>query len=138
MTLHPAHPAHRRSWRTMARKLITEAVGTFFLVLTIGLTVVAEVPMAPLAIGAVLMTMIYMGGHVSGAHYNPAVTIAVLMRGKITAREVGPYIGAQLGGAILAAFAVFWLTGRALVVAPDPDAPAAVVLVAEFLFTFAL
>jgi aquaporin Z len=122
----------------MARKLITEAIGTFFLVLTIGLTVVAEVPMAPLAIGAVLMTMIYMGGHVSGAHYNPAVTIAVLMRGKITAREVGPYIGAQLGGAILAAFAVFWLTGRALVVAPDPDAPAAVVLVAEFLFTFAL
>ena len=62
------------------KKYLTEFIGTFFLVLTIGLTVL---PLAPLAIGSALMVMVYMGGHISGAHYNPAVTLAVFMRGKI-------------------------------------------------------
>ena len=52
----------------MTAKLITEAVGTFFLVLTIGLTVLGGVPWAAVAIGSVLMVMVYMGGHISGAH----------------------------------------------------------------------
>ena len=62
-------------------KYVTEFVGTFFLVLTIGLCVLGGTPMAPLAIGASLMVMVYMGGHVSGGHYNPAVSLAVLLRG---------------------------------------------------------
>ena len=66
------------------RNYLTEFIGTFFLVLTIGLTVLGESPMAPLAIGASLMIMVYMGGHVSGGHYNPAVSLAVLLRGKMT------------------------------------------------------
>src|SRR5919197_437112 len=65
------------------RSYLTEFIGTFFLVLTIGCSVLGKVPMAPLAIGAVLMVMVYAGGHVSGAHYNPAVTLAVLVRGRI-------------------------------------------------------
>ena len=60
-------------------KYLTELIGTFFLVLTIGLSVLGGTPMAPLAIGAVLMVMVYMGGHVSGGHYNPAVSLAVLV-----------------------------------------------------------
>jgi hypothetical protein len=64
------------------RNYLTEFIGTFFLVLTIGLTVLGGTQLAPLAIGSSLMIMVYMGGHVSGGHYNPAVSLAVLLRGK--------------------------------------------------------
>ena len=72
-------------------RFLTEFIGTFFLVLTIGLTVVAGAPLAPLAIGCSLMIMVYMGGHISGAHYNPAVSLAVLLRGKLDAKDFVPY-----------------------------------------------
>ncbi len=121
----------------MAR-YITEFVGTFFLVLTIGLTVGQEVALAPLAIGAVLMVMVYMGGHVSGAHYNPAVSIAVAMRGKLDRKEVFPYVVAQIAGGLSAAFLVRGLIGDFLTVAPGADTSTAVALAAEVLFTFAL
>ena len=118
------------------RTLITELIGTFFLVLTVGLTVVAESPFAPLAIGLSLMIMVYMGGHISGAHYNPAVTLAVYMRGKLPAGQVLPYWIAQISGAILAALIVRVVTGSTF--APMPSAPAVPALLVEFLFTFAL
>jgi aquaporin Z len=118
-------------------KYLTEFIGTFFLVLTIGCTVIGGVPFAPLAIGAALMVMIYAGGHVSGAHYNPAVTLAVWIRGRCDAKDVGPYMGAQVGGAILAALVVRFLTSTKTVMPLDiTNVPAA--LLAEFLFTFAL
>src|SRR5450432_1490454 len=82
--------------RNMKMAYATEVVGTYFLVLTVGLTSLAQTPFAPLAIGCSLMIMVYMGGHVSGAHYNPAVTLAVWMRGKLPARDVVPYWIAQL------------------------------------------
>jgi aquaporin Z len=116
----------------------TEVVGTFFLVLTIGLTVLAGTPLAPLAIGAVLAVMVYMGGHVSGAHYNPAVTLAVWMRGKLPGREVLPYVVAQLAGAVLAALAVNAITGRTFAPAPGAGVSAARALLVEALYTFAL
>lgn len=87
------------------RKYITEFIGTFFLVLTIGLTAGIG-PFAPLAIGTALMVMIYAGGHVSGAHYNPAVTLAVLIRGKVNLSEAMVYMGSQLAGGVVAAFVV--------------------------------
>jgi aquaporin Z len=121
-------------WATYA----TEAVGTFFLVLTIGLTAATGTPLAPLAIGSALMVMVYMGGHVSGAHYNPAVTLAVWLRGKLPGRDVLPYWLAQLVGAVLAALASYALTGRTFTPAPGPDAGAGAALLAEALFTFAL
>ena len=122
----------------MTRKLVTEAIGTFFLVLTIGLTVTAGEPLAPLAIGTALMVMVYMGGAVSGAHYNPAVTTAMLLRRKVTAAEAGGYVAAQLAGAVLAALAVYALTGNTFAPAPAPTASMGQVLLVEVLFTFAL
>src|SRR6059036_3046 len=89
-------------------RYITELIGTFFLVLTIGCTVIlggaGVIP--PLAIGLALMVMVFAGGHVSGAHYNPAVTLGVLIRGKVNAADVVPYMVAQLAGAAIAALIV--------------------------------
>lgn len=121
------------------RKYVTEFIGTFFLVLTIGLMVAAESPLAPLAIGSALMVMVYMGGHVSGAHYNPAVSLAVLLRGKMT--SVGEFVGyllSQLAGAIAASLVAWILTGRTFAPAPAPAASLGAALLVEFLFTFAL
>ncbi len=119
-------------------KYVTEFVGAFFLVLTIGLTVVQEVPLAPLAIGAALTVMVYMGGHVSGAHYNPAVSAGLALAGKLDRRELPPYVAAQVAGAAAAAFAVRALAGDYLVVAPGAGVPTGLALLAEALFAFAL
>jgi len=116
-------------------KYLTEFIGTFFLVFTIGCTVIGGASQPPLAIGAVLMVMVYAGGHVSGAHYNPAVTLAVFLRGRCAAKDVVPYWIAQLIGATLAAFAVRYLLHPGTEFTPS-SVPAA--LLAEFLFTFAL
>lgn len=120
------------------REYLTETIGTFFLVLTIGLTVLGGTPFAPLAIGASLMIMVYMGGHVSGGHYNPAVTLAVALRGKLPNRQIVPYWFAQIVGAIAAALVVRMVTGKTFAPAPAPDASMIAALTIEFLFTFAL
>jgi len=119
-------------------KYATELIGTFFLVLTIGCTVIAGAGgvIAPLAIGASLMVMIFAGGHVSGAHYNPAVTLGVFLRGRCDSKDVIPYWVSQIVGAVAAALVVKLLKGDAEVKAMSPDVVPA--LVAEFLFTFAL
>ena len=73
---------------TVSRKLAVEFIGTFFLMFTVGMAVATAGGLAPLAIGAVLMVMVFAGGHISGAHYNPAVSTAVLIRGKMTTPRV--------------------------------------------------
>lgn len=121
------------------RRYLTEFIGTFFLVFTIGLTVTAGAPMAPLAIGSSLMIMVYMGGHVSGAHYNPAVSLALLLRGKLASvGEFVGYVASQIAGAIVAALATYVITGQALKVAPADSASTVGALLIEILFTFAL
>ena len=120
-------------------KYITEFIGTFFLVLTIGCTVILSgagvVP--PLAIGAALMVMIFAGGHISGGHYNPAVTLGVLIRGKVNPADVVPYWVAQfVAAAVAALFTSKMLRAGAPVTAIAPHVGPA--LLAEFLFTFAL
>ena len=120
------------------KRYLTEAIGTFFLVLTVGLTVLSGTEFAPLAIGSSLMIMVYMGGHISGGHYNPAVTLAVWMRGKLPAAEVGPYMASQVVGALLAALVVLPMAGGTFAPAPAPDAGVTAALLAEILFTFAL
>ena len=122
----------------MTKKLLTEFIGTFFLVLTIGLTVLNGTPLAPLAIGASLMIMVYMGGHVSGGHYNPAVSLAVTMRGKLGWHEFGSYVAAQLVGAAAAAIVVYKLTGQTFAPTPATGASTVAVLLTELLYTFAL
>ncbi|MEM1115602.1 MAG: aquaporin [Bacteroidota bacterium] len=122
----------------MLPKLLTEFLGTFFLVLTIGLTVLIGTEFAPVAIGSVLMTMIYMGGHVSGAHYNPAVTLAVWMRGKLPAAEIAPYMVAQVLAAVAAAFVVYTINDRPLMVGPAEETSLFEFFLLELLFTFAL
>ena len=123
------------------KKFIVEFIGTFFLVFTVGVTVVnpdAGV-IAPLAIGSVLMVMVYAGGHISGGHYNPAVTVAVAIRGRMAASEVPVYILAQLTGALMAAGASYYLKGpNDMAGAPPPAYVLAQMVFAEFLFTFAL
>lgn len=123
------------------KKLLVEFIGTFFFVLTIGLSVISPEPqvLAPLVIGSALMVMIYAGGHISGGHYNPAVTLAVTMRGRCTTAEAPLYMVAQLIGAALASLAVAYLEGRGAMDAVTATAHApAPALTAEFLFTFAL
>jgi aquaporin Z len=120
-------------------KYIAEFIGTFFLVLTIGCTGIgASVGViAPLAIGAALMVMVFAGGHISGAHYNPAVTLGVLIRGKLKAADVIPYWIAQCVAAAVAAIVVSKILRAGVAVTPIAPklGPA---LLAEFLFAFAL
>lgn len=126
------------------KKYLVEFIGTFFLVFTIGMTVIAPGAgaMAPLAIGSVLAVMIFAGGHVSGGHFNPAVTLGVWLRGKCDTADVVPYMAAQSAAAVVASLAVKALkTGlvakaAALSGAMTPEILPA--LLAEFLFTFAL
>lgn len=120
------------------KRYITEFLGTFFLVLTIGLCRVQGTPFAPLANGAALMVMVYMGGHVSGAHYNPAVSLAAMLRGKLAPGNFVPYVVAQLLGAMAAAGVVRGVLGQTFAAAPGPNATPLAALAIEILFTFAL
>jgi aquaporin Z len=115
-------------------RYLTEFIGTFFLVFVIGLS--PGIPLAPLAIGSILMVMVYMGGHISGAHYNPAVSLAVLLRGKLSALDFVIYVLCQLAGAILAAYLVMHFIGT--VTGPKPNATAVNAILIEAIFTFAL
>ena len=119
-------------------KYLAEFIGTFFLVLTIGCTVIGHGagPFAPLAIGSALMVMIFAGGHISGGHFNPAVTLGVWLRGKCDTKDVVPYMIFQIVGAVVAALVVkLFKEGSAVAPLHPATLPA---LLAEFLFTFAL
>jgi aquaporin Z len=117
------------------KKYIVELLGTFFLVLTVGNTVIGKSDVAPLAIGLSLAVMIFAGGHISGGHFNPAVTLGVWLRGKCDTKDVVPYIASQIIGAVLAAFAVKFLQGTG---GTAGDVKVGQAFVAELLGTFAL
>lgn len=120
-------------------KYVTEFIGTFFLVLTVGMTVLEPNnagAWAPLAIGSVLAVMIYAGGYISGGHYNPAVSLAVFMRDRLSLNDLGLYWLAQLAAGVVAAMVTLYFKGAAATQPLAPDHMKA--LLAEFLFTFAL
>jgi aquaporin Z len=118
------------------KKYLVEFIGTFFLVATVGFAVRGGSTLAPLAIGAVLMVMIFAGGHVSGGHFNPAVSLAAFIRGRLSAADLIPYWLAQFAAGAAAAAVVTMVIGRP--VAPAGELALVPSLVVEFLFTFAL
>ena len=130
----------------MNAKLITEFIGTFFLCLTICVAGVFGLSgqNAPFAIAGTLMVMIYAGAHISGAHYNPAVTISIWIRGACEKSEVVPYALSQLAAGLLAALiaANLIVTGSISEDYPiemfEPSGTETSIIVSEFLFTFAL
>jgi aquaporin Z len=119
-------------------RYLTELIGTFFLVLAVGFAAVSGSSFGPLAIGSTFMVMVYMGGHVSGGHYNPAVSLGVFLRGKMDKADVIPYMAAQLIGSMLAAIVVIAMTDTAFAPAPGPGVGIGAMFIAELLYTFAL
>jgi aquaporin Z len=94
--------------------------------------------LAPLAIGAALTAMVYMGGHISGAHYNPAVSFGIFLRRKIGPVEMLAYWAAQLGGAVLAFVLGYLVSGHSPGIHPGPKIDIFQALAVEILFTAAL
>jgi aquaporin Z len=121
----------------LGRKLVVEFVGTFLFVFTIGMATnqAGAGALAPLAIGSMLMVIVFAGGHVSGGHYNPAVSTAVFLRGRMATNELASYVATQLLAAVVAGLVVRYVGGRE---AHTAVAGAGKMLVAEFLVTFAL
>lgn len=119
-------------------KYLTEFIGTFFLIFVIGLSVNLANPFAALAIASILMVMIYMGGNISGAHYNPAVTLAVFIRGRITPKNMVMYWISQILGALVASLLVNYITGKVFIPSPTADYGFVKAFLIEVIFTFAL
>jgi aquaporin Z len=121
----------------LQRKLAVEFIGMFLFVFTVGMATnkAGAGALAPLAIGSILMVMVFAGGHVSGGHFNPAVSTAVLLRGRMAANEFVAYLVTQFAAAVVAGLLVRYVGGR------EPHAvvaSAGKMLIVEFLFTFAL
>lgn len=121
-------------------KLLTELVGTFVFLSVIALVPASgpSAPLAPIAIGSALMVMVYMGGHVSGAHYNPAVSLGLFLRQKIGAPTLVAYWAAQLVGGALAFVFGYLVSGHAGGIHPGNGVLTASALAVEALFTTAL
>lgn len=122
------------------RNLLAEFIGTFYLVLTVGLNVLSGGGGAAWSIAACLMVSIYALGPVSGGHFNPAVTVAIFLSGrnKILSVEVGSYIGAQMAGGLLAGFMYKCIAGSAFALAPGHGHHIVGAMFAEMIFTFVL
>lgn len=120
-----------------AAKLLTEFVGTFIFLSVIALSGPAGA-LAPLAIGVALMVMVYMGGHISGGHYNPAVSFGVFLRRKIDLQTMVTYWLAQLVAGALAFVVGYLVSGRTPGIQPGQGVYAASALTIEILFTLGL
>src|ERR1700730_17508598 len=120
------------------RKYVVEAIGTFFLVFTVAVSGLSHSAFTPLAAGAVLMVMVYAGGHISGGHYNPAVTMAALWRRRIGLADAVAYWIVQLVAGVVAALVARAVVPPTAVTALHPSGQAlAATAVVELLFTFA-
>jgi aquaporin Z len=121
----------------LQRKLAVEFIGMFIFMFTVGMATnkAGAGALAPLAIGSALMVMVFAGGHISGGHFNPAVSTAVFLRKRMAANELGAYLAAQLAAAVIAGLLVRYVGGEQ---AHQVVASSGKMLVAEFIFTFAL
>ena len=114
------------------KKYSIEFIGTFFLLL------ISALADDPIAIGLGLAVLCYIGGHISGAHYNPAVSIAMVIRGEINKIECSKYIISQVLGAIAASFIYFLISDKVFEIQPNDNTTLSQFLIAEFIFTFLL
>lgn len=115
------------------RALLIELIGTFFLVFTVALSG------NPLAVGGIIAAMIYMGGYISGGHFNPAVTLAVLLRGnRISVKDALLYMFAQVVGGVLAASVFYLMAGSAFYPEAGTGLSTGLIVTSEILFTLAL
>ncbi len=114
------------------RKYLMEFIGTMFLVLAVGFSA------NPIAIGVMFMVMVYMGGHISGGHYNPAVSLAVWIRGRLETKYVAGYMFSQVLGAFTAALIFYLVQERTFAPAPAVGVEVWKSILLELLFTFAL
>ena len=117
------------------RRYLTEFVGTLFFVMTIGLAVAVNNPLTPLIIGFTLMVVVYMGAHVSGGHYNPAVTLALFLRSKMSRGDLLPYWAAQILGALTGAFLASMFLDHTFTIAPPPTTNSGTALMVEIFYT---
>ena len=120
------------------KRYINEFLGTFCLVFTVGMAVIEPElgVFTPLVIGFVLIVLIYAGAGISGAHYNPAVTVAIWLRGVLSRKEIFPYILSQVTAAIAAGYAVLYIKGGPVVQAMELDV--VLTFIVEYIFTFLL
>jgi aquaporin Z len=126
-------------WAAATRKYVVEGIGTFFLVFTVAASVLSHSTFTPLAAGAVLMVMVYAGGHISGGHYNPAVTLAALWRRRIGLGDAAAYWVAQFAAGVVGGLVARAVVNPAAVTTLHPSGHAlAATAVVELLFTFAL
>jgi aquaporin Z len=116
----PATTIVTPQWTVAVRKYAVEAIGTFFLVFTVAASVLDGSTFTPLAAGAVLMVMVYAGGHISGGHYNPAVTMAALARRRIELADAVGYWIVQVVAGVVAAVAARAIVNPATVSALHP------------------
>jgi len=124
----------------ITQKLVSEFLGTFMLVLTVGLNVLSGSPAGAFSIAAALMSMIFALGTVSGAHFNPAVTVAIVLAGrdKCTPKDAAAYIGTQILAGIVAALTyTAMMNGQTFALKPQAYAWTQSIL-AEVMFTFVL
>lgn len=136
---HNTSPSSSKTSTTMIDpKTITETIGTLLLVFTIQVAVASGSGLAPLAIGGILIAAVFAGGPVSGAHYNPAVSLAIVLRGGMTVAEMIPYVIAQIVGGTLGGLLGGTVSGTFATVAMGDDATLVQALLAEVVVTFAL
>jgi aquaporin Z len=123
---------------TNITKVLTEFVGSFLFMFAIALAASGGSALAPLAIGGGLMIMVYMGGHISGGHYNPAVSLAACIRGALPSKDVAPYMIAQIAGGIAAFLLGGFVCEKTVTIAPGDGVSMAQAMIVEGVFTFAL
>lgn len=141
----PGGLAHRRTpglgWAAQQpmKKYLVEFIGTFLFAVTIATAAVcgSAGELAPFAIGLVLMALVCAGGHVSGSHYNPAVTLGLLLRGRCERGDVAPYLLAQFAGAFVGGVAAQLMMPFATI-SPASLGASLPVLLAEFVVTYGL
>ncbi len=119
-------------------KVFTDFVGTFIFLFAISLAAGLGATLAPIAIGCALMVVVYMGGHRSGGHYNPAVSFGLFLAKQIDATVLASYAVAQIVAGILAFGLGYYVTGKPVAIQPGADFNAIKALIVEVVFTFTL